>query len=117
MKKIIIKRIYETPSDDDGYRILVDRLWPRGISKDKAKIDEWDKEIGPSTALRNWFGHKDELFPEFEKRYKAELKSQKENLLRIKKIATKKQICLLFGAKNEIHNQAVVLKAVLDRMK
>lgn len=117
MKEIIIKRVYETPSKEDGYRILVDRLWPRGISKDKAKLDEWDKELGPSKELRNWFGHKDELFSEFAKRYKVELKQQKENLLRIKTIAAKKQVCIVYGAKNEKHNQAVVIKAVLDAMK
>ncbi|MBS1758702.1 MAG: DUF488 family protein [Bacteroidetes bacterium] len=117
MKEIIIKRVYEAPSETDGYRILVDRLWPRGVSKVKAKLDEWDKELGPSTELRNWFGHKDELFPEFARRYKVELKKQKEDLLRIKTIATKKQVCIVYGAKNEKHNQAVVIKSVLDSMK
>lgn len=117
MADIIIKRIYEKPSRTDGYRLLVDRVWPRGISKDEAKLDEWDKEIGPSTELRKWFDHKDERFEEFERRYKEELKLQKEDLKRIRKIAHSKQVCLLYGAKNELHNQAVVIKTVLTAMK
>lgn len=117
MEDIIIKRIYEKPARDDGYRLLVDRVWPRGISKDEAKLDEWNKDIGPSTELRKWFNHQDERFEEFAKRYKEELKLQKEALKEIKKISKTKQVCLLYGAKNEKFNQAVVIRSVLRTMK
>lgn len=114
MKGISIKRIYEKPAVSDGYRILVDRIWPRGISKDAAKLKEWKKELGPSNELRKWFGHVPERFPEFSKRYKIELKLQMEELKRIKKISTEKNVCILYGAKDEKHNQAVVIKSVLE---
>ncbi len=111
------KRIYEEASADDGYRVLVDRLWPRGVSKEKALLDEWLKEMGPSTELRKWFNHVDERFEEFKTRYKEELKSQEESLKHLRKIADKQTLTLLFGAKNEQHNQAVVLLEVLESMK
>ncbi len=117
MKPIILKRIYEEPSADDGYRILVDRLWPRGISKEKAKIEEWLKELGPSTELRKWFGHIPEKYPEFKEKYKEELKSQTENLKHIIEISEKQQVCLCYGAKDTEHNQAQVIREVLDEMK
>ncbi|HRN94087.1 MAG: DUF488 domain-containing protein [Chitinophagales bacterium] len=112
-----IKRIYEKPDKADGYRILVDRIWPRGISKETAALDEWEKEIAPSTELRKWFGHKPELYPEFKVRYKEELKSCTAILERIKSISKKKPTTLLYSAKDEIHNQAVVLLEVLEKMK
>lgn len=114
MNGFSIKRIYEKPAASDGYRILVDRIWPRGISKEAAKLKEWDKELGPSNELRKWFGHVPERFPEFAKRYKKELKLQAEGLNRIRKIASEKKVCILYGAKDEKHNQAVVLKEVLE---
>lgn len=114
MKGYILKRIYEEPSENDGYRLLVDRLWPRGISKEKAKIDEWNKEIAPTTELRKWFNHQNELFDEFAKRYQEELQAHSAELNRIKDITQKQQVCILFGAKNETHNQAVVLKSILE---
>lgn len=117
MKGFILKRVYEAPSEKDGYRLLVDRLWPRGISKDSALLDEWNKELAPSAELRKWFNHEVSLFPEFERRYKQELKLQTEELKRIKSIATKQQVCILYGAKDEVHNQAVVLKSVLESLK
>lgn len=116
MKGFILKRIYEEPSNQDGYRILLDRLWPRGISKEEAKLDEWDKELGPSNELRKWFNHEDDKYEEFKARYKEELKVQTATLVRIKKLAEQQQVCLLFGAKNEKHNQAVVVKEVLETM-
>lgn len=73
MNELRIKRIYLSPEKDDGYRLLIDRLWPRGISKVKASLDEWDKTVAPSTELREWFGHKEENFPEFERKYRIEL--------------------------------------------
>lgn len=117
MKNLFLKRIYEAPSKDDGYRILIDRLWPRGISKEEAKLDEWDKEMGPSNELRKWFNHQDELFDEFSKKYKEELKSRKADLERIKGIVKTRKVTLLYGAKNEKCNQAVVVKEVLEGMK
>lgn len=114
MKKTIdIKRIYEKPDAQDGYRMLVDRVWPRGLSKEDAKLDEWNKDIAPSTELRKWFGHRQERFAEFSERYKDELLRKQERLERLKKIAGKQKLCLLYGAKNEKQNQAVVLQQVL----
>lgn len=114
MKKIIIKRIYDSAAENDGYRILVDRIWPRGVSKEEAKLDEWNKDVAPSTELRKWFGHEEEKFDEFVKKYKKELDAQKDELKKIRDIGKKQQICLLYGAKDEKHNQAVVLKSVLE---
>ncbi|MEO6882787.1 MAG: DUF488 domain-containing protein [Bacteroidia bacterium] len=116
MSTISIKRIYEEASADDGYRILIDRLWPRGISKEKAKLDEWNKDIAPSTELRKWFDHTEERFEEFVKRYKKELTKNKVDLERLKIITKQKNVSLLYSAKNEKCNQAVVLQQVLKSM-
>ncbi|MBX2985999.1 MAG: DUF488 domain-containing protein [Bacteroidia bacterium] len=116
MSKIIIKRVYESATKDDGYRILVDRLWPRGISKDHAQIKEWLKELGPSTELRKWFNHDPALYPEFKKKYIAELHNQKTELKRIADLTNKHQVCLVYGAKDEKHNQAVVLKEAIEHI-
>ncbi len=107
-----IKRAYEDSSDDDGVRVLVDRVWPRGVTKEEAHIDWWAKEVAPSTELRKWFGHKPELYPEFKRRYKAELKSN-EALPRLKELVKEGDVTLVYGAKDEEHNQATVLKEVL----
>lgn len=112
-----IKRIYEKPTPSDGYRILIDRVWPRGVSKEEAKLDEWNKDIAPSTALRKWFGHRPELFDEFSVRYQEELHNKIEELKRIKGIAKKQKLTLLYGAKNEQINHAVILEEVLKRTK
>lgn len=112
-----LKRIYEDAAQNDGKRILVDRIWPRGVSKEKAKLDEWFKEIGPSDDLRKWFNHEDDKFTEFERRYRKELQDgeQKAAYDALKDIQKEnKTITLLYGAKNEKHNQAVVLKNMLD---
>lgn len=115
---INIKRIYEEPSKSDGVRILVDRLWPRGIAKDKAAIYEWAKELAPSGELRNWFGHKPERWPAFQKKYTEELKNNNTVTEFMKAHKKDKLITLLYGAKDEIHNQAVVLRKFLqDNMK
>lgn len=113
MKQIKLKRIYDDPSGNDGYRVLVDRLWPRGVSKEDAKLDEWDKELAPSTELRKWFDHKEERFKEFSKRYREELKDKKELLDKLREKANNKTLCLLYAAKDAELNQAVVLKDVL----
>ncbi|NML37381.1 DUF488 family protein [Chitinophaga sp. G-6-1-13] len=110
---IQIKRVYEDFSESDGYRILVDRLWPRGLSKDKVHVDEWLKDIAPSDALRKWFHHEDGKFPEFRTRYLAELKEKKELLESIRQRAKHHRVTLLYGAKDTVHNQAQVLLEVL----
>lgn len=116
MKSIIIKRIYEPAKLEDGYRVLIDRLWPRGISKEEAKLDEWNKTIAPSAELRKWFDHKKERFEEFTFRYQEELKSYHSELERLIQIAKKQNLCLLYGAKNPDNNQAIVLKAELLKL-
>jgi uncharacterized protein YeaO (DUF488 family) len=113
MSKISLKRIYEPANDSDGYRVLVDRLWPRGLSKVAAKVDEWDKDLAPSTELRKWFNHIPERFEEFKQRYLLELQAQQPALQRLKSLSENQDLCLLFGAKDEEHNQAVVLKQAL----
>jgi uncharacterized protein YeaO (DUF488 family) len=108
------KRVYEKPAKTDGFRVLVDRLWPRGLTKEKAKVDLWMKEIAPSDALRKWFHHQEGGWGEFEKRYKAELKTNKELLSELKKLAKERgTVTLLFGSKDEEKNQAVVLARML----
>jgi len=112
------KRIYEAASKDDGLRILVDRVWPRGVSKEKAQLDEWMKEVAPSNELRKWFGHDPEKYQTFKERYKEELKSdeQAKEMEQLKKLTKEhdKHITLLYAAKDEEHNQAKVLKEILD---
>lgn len=111
---IKIKRAYAPTEETDGYRILVDRLWPRGISKEKAKIDLWMKSVAPSSDLRKWFGHVPERFPEFTKRYKAEL-AESGALDDLRKVLSEHpDATLLFAAHDEEHNNAVVLKELLS---
>ncbi len=112
---IAIKRIYETPSKEDGKRILIDRLWPRGLTKEKAKIDLWLKEISPSTTLRKWFGHDVAKWAEFKKRYIAEIKNNTESLNQLVEQIKKGKVTLIYGAKDEEHNDAVVLKLYLEK--
>jgi len=104
-----IKRIYEKPDKEDGIRILVDRLWPRGLTKEKAAIDIWLKDIAPSQELRKWFGHEPGKWEEFRKRYRLELKEKEEQLSLLKDQINKGTVTLLYGAGDEKHNQAVVL--------
>lgn len=117
MYSIQIKRVYEPAVETDGYRMLVDRLWPRGVSKDRAKLDEWNKEIAPSTELRKWFGHEEDKFEEFERKYRNELKLKTEELIRIKSIALKQNVCLVFAAKNPQLSQVRVLLKVINELK
>lgn len=116
MKGLQVKRVYDKPSSDDGYRVLVDRLWPRGISKDSAKLDEWNKELAPSSELRKWFGHRPGLFEEFAARYVGELEDQQDELERLCVLAQKGRVTLLYGAKDPDINQAVVLLDQLRKM-
>lgn len=111
---IFLKRAYEPPAKTDGVRILVDRLWPRGVTKSKASIALWLKDLAPSTELRRWFGHDPEKWPEFQKRYRAELKGNPA-LPEIRKQSRQGDITLVYAARDELHNDAVVLKQVLGR--
>jgi len=113
---IQIKRVYEDAKKSDEWRVLIDRLWPRGIKKEKANVDFWMKEIAPSEQLRKWFGHKVDRWPEFQKKYRAEL-AQKRELIRELKQLEKKHgtVTLLFAAKDEEHNQAVMLLNTLKK--
>lgn len=116
MKNIQLKRIYEEPEAEDGYRMLVDRLWPRGVKKEAAMLDEWNKDIAPSAELRKWFDHKEDRFTEFTKRYTEELLLHEKELNRIKKLTKTKKVSLLYGAKNPGINHAVVLLNVLTQL-
>jgi uncharacterized protein YeaO (DUF488 family) len=109
-----IKRVYDPVSPDDGKRILVDRLWPRGIKKEKAQIDEWLKEISPSNELRKWYSHDPAKWAEFKKRYKKELAEKSELLKKIKAEAKKQTVTLLFSTKELELNNAVALKKILN---
>ena len=113
MGKILVKRVYEPAAKSDGFRVLVDRLWPRGLSKENAHIDLWLRDIGPSTALRKWFNHDPARWAEFQRRYYAELKEKATLLATIKKHAKTKPVTLLYSAKDEQHNQAVALRNFL----
>jgi uncharacterized protein YeaO (DUF488 family) len=112
------KRVYEKPAKEDGFRVLVDRLWPRGLTKEKARVDLWLKEVAPSDQLRKWFHHEEKNWSEFVKRYKAELAKKKDLLVELKKLEDEhKIITLVFGSKDEKQNQAVVLVAILKGKK
>ena len=110
-----LKRVYEGPSKTDGTRILVDRLWPRGLTKEKAHVDLWLKEVAPSNDLRKWFAHDPTKWPEFKARYKAELKNNAVPLALLKQAITRGPATLLYGAKDKEHNEAVVLQDLLNR--
>jgi len=108
------KRIYEQPAEADGFRILVDRLWPRGMSKEEASIDLWMKEVAPSDALRKWFSHDPEKWEEFKARYAKELTAKQELLTKLKQVEKEKRIVtLLYSSKETEHNNALALKAIL----
>lgn len=111
---IKLKRIYGQPAKSDGYRVLVDRLWPRGVSKEKAALDLWLKEIAPSDALRKWFGHDPEKWTEFKKKYHAELRANTDAIAQLKSLAHKGTVTLLYAAKDETHNEAVILADFLQ---
>ena len=110
---IRLKRAYESPAASDGTRILVDRLWPRGVKKEDAAIDQWCKDIAPSTGLRKWFGHDPARWKEFQRRYAAEIRNQSEQLAKLRLQARRGPITLVFSAHDEEHNDAVVLRDVL----
>lgn len=116
-----VKRIYEKVGEGDGLRVLVDRLWPRGVSKEKAKLDYWLKELGPSTELRMWFGHDPKKFEEFRKKYNKELQhgDKQKELKKLQAIAKENDhnITLLFSARNEEHNHVRILEEILHNRK
>lgn len=116
MSRISIKRIYDPFSERDGYRVLVDRVWPRGISRKDAVIDRWAKDIAPSTALRKWFGHDPAKWTGFRKRYRKELEGRVSDLRRLLEECSRRRMTLLFAAKDTERNQAVVLKEALEGM-
>lgn len=111
--RIAIKRVYLQPDPADGFRILVDRLWPRGLTKERAKVDLWLKDIAPSTELRKWFQHDPAKWTEFQQRYRQELKSKRDQLDILKEKHRQGPITLLYGARDEEHNEAVVLLSML----
>jgi uncharacterized protein YeaO (DUF488 family) len=113
MTRVKIKRVYLPREKEDGTRILVDRLWPRGLTKERASVDLWLKEIAPSTELRTWFGHDPTKWAEFQTRYLAELHKNKEQLTRLQEEVGKGPATLLFAAKDEEHNEAIVLQKLL----
>jgi uncharacterized protein YeaO (DUF488 family) len=110
-----LKRAYDPPAATDGYRVLIDRLWPRGISRERAKLDGWEKELAPSTELRQWFGHDPARFEEFRRRYIDELRRQRALLSTLRRRARDGTVTLVYSAHDEEHNDAVVLSEVLLR--
>ena len=112
---ITLKRVYEKPSKSDGFRILVERLWPRGLTKEKASVDLWLKEVAPSPELRKWYNHDVEKWREFKQRYTRELKYKREQLEEIKEYAKKGKVTFVYAAHDEEHNSALVLRDYLAR--
>ena len=112
-KNVKLKRAYERPTDSDGKRVLVDRLWPRGVRKTDAAIDYWVKELAPSTELRKWFAHDPSRWEEFRRRYAAEIEVHREEFDRLRDLAFKGPVTLVYSAHDETHNDAVVLREIL----
>ena len=112
---VTLERVYEKPAESDGTRILIDRLWPRGLTKEKAKVDVWLKEIAPSAELRKWFNHELSKWPEFKKRYWAELNNNTEALSVLKKHLASGKVTIVYGAKDEEHNDAVAIQQYLNK--
>ncbi|HZJ10856.1 MAG TPA: DUF488 family protein [Trueperaceae bacterium] len=109
-----IKRAYEDAAADDGTRVLVDRLWPRGVTKERAAIDWWAKNLAPSQELRKWYGHRPERFEEFKERYEEEVAGNPE-LVRLRELSNAETVTLIYAAKDEVRNQAAVLAGLLTR--
>ena len=110
-----LKRAYDPAEPADGHRVLIDRLWPRGVSRDRAKLDDWEKELSPSTELRQWFAHEPERFDEFRRRYIEELRKQRPRLTSLRRRARQGTLTLVYAAHDTKHNDAVVLAEVLRR--
>lgn len=114
---IKLKRVYEPPSPQDGLRVLVDRLWPRGLTKERAAVDVWAKDVAPSTQLRKWFGHDPARWRQFQIRYRKELAENVETFQQLKQKCAGQDVTLLYGARDVQHNEAVVVKRILERRK
>jgi len=112
---IRLKRAYDPAVSSDGYRVLIDRLWPRGVSRERAKLDEWERKLPPSTKLRQWFGHEPARFEEFRRRYIEELRSQRPRLTELRRRARSGTLTLVYSARDAEHNDAVVLAEILRR--
>ncbi len=110
-----LKRAYEPPSPSDGYRVLIDRLWPRGVSRERAHLDAWEKDLAPSAALRTWFAHDPSRFEEFRRRYLLELRDQRRLLTELRRRARHGTLTLVYGARDPEHNDAVVLAEAIRR--
>jgi uncharacterized protein YeaO (DUF488 family) len=108
-----VRRIYEEPTDEDGARVLVDRVWPRGVSKESARLDEWMKDVAPSTELRKWYAHDVEKYDEFRRRYRDELASNEAALQPLRRLASSRRVTLLTATKDVEHSQAAVLAGLL----
>jgi uncharacterized protein YeaO (DUF488 family) len=111
--EIRVKRVYDAPVAEDGYRVLVDGVWPRGVSRDRARLDEWARELAPSRELRRWFGHDPAKFDEFRARYRGELTNRPDRVRELGERASSGPITLVYAARDELHNNAVVLAEVL----
>tara|TARA_R110002167_G_scaffold15756_1_gene62622 strand:- start:322 stop:690 length:369 start_codon:yes stop_codon:yes gene_type:complete len=114
---IKLARVYDLPKSAKGYRVLVDRLWPRGVKKEDLKLDDWLKEIAPSDKLRKWFDHDVDKWDEFRERYKKELEANRNLIASLLETAEKQSVMLLYAAKDEEHNNAVVLKEFLEQTR
>jgi uncharacterized protein YeaO (DUF488 family) len=110
-----LKRVYEPAAASDGYRVLIDRLWPRGVSRERADLDEWDRELAPSAELRQWFGHEPSRFAEFRRRYEEELRPKRSSIAELRRRAREGTVTLVYSARDPEHNDAVVLAEVLRR--
>jgi len=115
MKGVAIKRAYEAAAASDGHRVLIDRLWPRGVTREEARLDDWARELAPSGELRRWFGHDPSRFAEFRRRYTEELGAHEAKLRELRRLAREGRVTLVYGARDTEHNDAVVLADVLRR--
>jgi uncharacterized protein YeaO (DUF488 family) len=113
---IRVKRVYEEPTPEDGFRVLVDRLWPRGLSRERAQLDAWFREVAPSTELRKWYSHDESRWEEFCRRYYEELDSARDSLRTLEEMAREGDVTLIYSAKNTELNNAVALKRLIERM-
>lgn len=113
MNDILLKRAYDAPHPDDGIRILVERLWPRGVSRENAALDHWMKDLAPSAALRKWYGHVPDKWPEFQKRYRAELDGNATGLAELRSMCASGRVTFVYAAKDEARNSATVLRTYL----
>ena len=109
------KRVYEPAAADDGYRVLIDRLWPRGVSKDEAAIDEWARDLAPSDELRRWFDHRPERFEEFKRRYTDELRERRDQISALRRRAREGTVTIVYGARDADHSNAAVLAPIIRR--